>query len=182
MGRVERTRAALLQAALELFAAQGYEGTTVAEIAARAGVTEMTFFRHFGTKGAVLVDDPYDPLIGEAIEAADPALPTLRAAAAGVLSAWRAVPEPAVDIVRERLRVVAATPSLRAAMTGASADTEDAVAAALVRRGVPAIEARAASAATLAALTAALLAWADEDDAPLGDAIRAAASVLDGAR
>jgi len=34
-------------AALDLFAAQGYENTTVIEIAKRAGVTKSTFFRHF---------------------------------------------------------------------------------------------------------------------------------------
>ena len=46
----ERTRARLLAAALDLFARQGYERTTVAQIAAAAGVTEMTFYRHFGSK------------------------------------------------------------------------------------------------------------------------------------
>jgi AcrR family transcriptional regulator len=182
MNRLERTRAALLESALGLFTEQGFDQTTVAQIAGRAGVTEMTFYRHFGTKDAVLVDDPYDPLIADAVVAADPALSSIRAAAAGVLAAWAAVPEPAVDIVRDRLKLIAATPSLRLAMTRASASTEDAVADALERRGVGTLEARIASAATVAALNAALIAWAQGADAPLGAAIEAAAATLDGAR
>jgi AcrR family transcriptional regulator len=51
------TREALQRAALELFAAEGYDATTTAAIAAKAGVTERTFYRHFLTKEAVLFDD-----------------------------------------------------------------------------------------------------------------------------
>ncbi|WP_127549722.1 TetR/AcrR family transcriptional regulator [Actinoplanes sp. OR16] len=47
----------LKEAALELFQIQGYDGTTVAEIAAAAGVTERTFFRHFTDKREVLFFD-----------------------------------------------------------------------------------------------------------------------------
>ena len=46
-GRLER-------AALELYGERGFEQTTVAEIAARAGLTERTFFRHFADKREVL--------------------------------------------------------------------------------------------------------------------------------
>jgi AcrR family transcriptional regulator len=49
-GQRARTRARLSQLALELFAVQGYEQTTAAQIAAAAGVTERTFFNHFETK------------------------------------------------------------------------------------------------------------------------------------
>ncbi|MGW6225078.1 helix-turn-helix domain-containing protein, partial [Streptomyces olivaceus] len=48
MGRWEpNARGRLEQAALELYVERGYEQTTVAEITARAGLTERTFFRHF---------------------------------------------------------------------------------------------------------------------------------------
>src|SRR5215475_4478108 len=47
-------RGRLEQAALELYAERGYEQTTVAEIARRAGLTERTFFRHFTDKREVL--------------------------------------------------------------------------------------------------------------------------------
>lgn len=54
------TRTRLSDVALELFERQGFEQTTVAQIAAGAGVSEMTFFRHFSAKHRVLFDDPYD--------------------------------------------------------------------------------------------------------------------------
>lgn len=44
----------LQQAAIELYAERGYEQTTVAEIAARAGLSERTYFRHFADKREVL--------------------------------------------------------------------------------------------------------------------------------
>src|SRR6202046_4622315 len=44
----------LMSAAIELFDEQGYETTTVAEIAARAGLTKRTFFRYFSDKREVL--------------------------------------------------------------------------------------------------------------------------------
>jgi AcrR family transcriptional regulator len=47
-------RGRLLKAAFELMTERGYEGTTVAEIAERAGLTERTFFRHFSDKREVL--------------------------------------------------------------------------------------------------------------------------------
>ena len=47
-------RGRLEQAALQLFMERGFESTTVAEIAERAGLTERTFFRHFADKREVL--------------------------------------------------------------------------------------------------------------------------------
>src|SRR2546421_10298622 len=55
MGRWEPTaRGRLEQAAMELYGGQGFEQTTVAEIAERAGLTERTFFRYFADKREVL--------------------------------------------------------------------------------------------------------------------------------
>ena len=52
----EKVRRLLQRAALELYGERGYEETTAAEIAAKAGVTERTFFRHFADKREVLFD------------------------------------------------------------------------------------------------------------------------------
>jgi AcrR family transcriptional regulator len=56
-GARERNREALRRCALEHFARDGFEHASVARIAADAGVSERTFFRHFSTKEAVLFDD-----------------------------------------------------------------------------------------------------------------------------
>jgi len=180
MPKAEQTRAALLTAALELFDERGYDATTVAAIADRAGVTEMTFFRHFPSKDAVLLADPYDPLIADAIRHEPASLAPLAAAIGGVAAAWTAVPAPVSSEVRERLRIVSRTPSLRGALARNSAVTEAAIAVALVDRGASPTEARIAAAATLGALSAALLDWADGEDPDLGSAINAALHVLGG--
>jgi AcrR family transcriptional regulator len=157
--RTERTRARLLAAALDLFARQGYDRTTVAEIAAAAGVTEMTFYRHFGSKDQLLLDDPYDPLIAGAIGDQPTGLPPLVRAVRGIRSAWRGVPITDEDDVRERVAIVAATPSLAAAVRAGTAATEAAIVTELVAGGADPADAAIAAAAVMAALMSALLQW-----------------------
>jgi len=180
MTKAERTRAALLRAALELFDERGYDSTTAAAIAERAGVTQMTFFRHFPSKDSVLIADPYDPLIADAITRQPANVSPIAAAIGAIAEGWRSVPPPASAEVRDRLRIVSRTPSLRGAIARNNAATEAAISGALVARGASTSDARIAAAATMGALTASLLDWADGDDPDLGSAIDAALRVLAG--
>ena len=107
-----RTHARLQTVALELFERQGFETTTVAEIAQAADVTPMTFFRHFRSKAHALLDDPYDPVIGAAVAQQPKDFGPLGRVTAGVRHAWASLPEPTSDTQRRRIRIVAATPSL----------------------------------------------------------------------
>lgn len=179
--RAARTRERLTAEAVALFETRGYDRTTTAMIAAAAGVSEMTFFRHFGTKEGVLFDDPYDPLIVGAVAAQPTALPAIRRVAAGLRQAWSGIELPDVDLVRRRVRIVSATPSLRAGMQANMARTEDGIVAQLVADGTSRRVARMASAAVLGAVTAALLEWAADDTAQLGEFIGQALDVVDGA-
>jgi len=79
-------RQRLVLAALDLFAEQGYDATTVAEIAAKAGLTKSTFFRHFADKREVLVagQETLSRLLSEGIEAAPADAKPLDAVAAGL--------------------------------------------------------------------------------------------------
>lgn len=180
MTKTERTRAALIAAALGLFEERGFDNATAAEIASRAGVSQMTFFRHFASKDAVLVADPYDPLIAEAVAAQPRELRAVEAAATGIAAAWRSVPGPAVQEVRERLRIVEQTPSLRGALARNSIATENAIAHALVSRGTDPVESSIASAAVVAALNASLLAWAAGSEPDLGAAVLRAVRLMGG--
>ena len=179
---MEQTRERLLKAALELFAERGYEGTSVVQIAARAGFTEMTFFRHFPAKASLLVDDPYDPVIGEAIRRQPAGLDPITRAARGVRSAWRELDPPSTDEVRVRLRIVAQTPALRASLAGGTAATQAVIADALTVGGVEPREAVIAAGAVMGALNTALLEWSLTDSDNLGQAIDTALDVLEGRR
>jgi AcrR family transcriptional regulator len=180
MTKAERTRAALFRAALELFDERGYDSTTAAAIADRAGVSEMTFFRYFPSKDSVLIADPYDPLIAEAIVRQPSDASPMAAAIGAIAEGWRSVPPPASAEVRDRLKIVSRTPSLRGAIARNNVATEAAIAGALVARGVAASDARITAAATMGALTASLLEWADGTDPDLGSAIDAALRILAG--
>jgi AcrR family transcriptional regulator len=174
-----RTRAGLMVAGFELFARQGYTETTVAQIAAAAGVTEMTFYRHFGSKDQLLIDDPYDPLIAAAIGEQPRQLPPLSRTVRGVRLAWRRLPITDEDPVRQRIAVVAATPTLLPALRASSAATETAIVEQLVTDGADPTEAAIAAAAVMAALMTGLINWAVTDDRALGDAVERSLDVLE---
>nr|WP_216645477.1 TetR/AcrR family transcriptional regulator [Isoptericola halotolerans] len=171
-----RTRARVLDAALDLFERQGYDGTTVAQIAAAAGITPMTFFRHFPTKDAVLVSDPYDPLLAEAVAAQPRDLPAVERVRRGMLAALGTIEPVEHATAVRRVRLVAASPALRAAVVLATYDTERAITDALVDDGVPHLDAAVAAAACLGACTAALFAM--PADADLGAVVTRALDVL----
>lgn len=103
----------LQEAALELYAAGGFEATTVAQIAARAGVTERTFFRHFADKREVLFAGS-DVLRGVLLDALD-AQPQGAPPLGQVGAALRAAAALLTDRPRSHQRqvVIAATPELQ---------------------------------------------------------------------
>jgi AcrR family transcriptional regulator len=102
-------------AALELFAEQGFEKTTVNEIAARAGVTRRTFFRHFSDKREVLfsgsVTDLPETALVEGIACADGDLMPLQMIASAIVGYdWDALsPRP---LQRKRNAVIMANQEL----------------------------------------------------------------------
>ena len=79
-------RERLVLAAVDLFTEQGYDATTVAQIAERAGVTKSTFFRHFPDKREILVagQQTLSQLLTEGIAGAPAAATPLDAVAAGL--------------------------------------------------------------------------------------------------
>ncbi len=176
----ERTHARLQACALELFEQKGFETTTVAEIAEASGVTTMTFFRHFSTKARALMDDPYDPLIGDAVGQQPRAAGPLARTVAGLRVAWASLQEPSSDVQRRRIRLVASTPSLWGEMHAGNRLTEDVIVSQLIADGTDAPSARVAAAAVLAAVTVALFQWAGEGDGTIGDAVTRALDVLAG--
>src|SRR5207237_6492293 len=106
-------RERLKAAALELFARQGFDGTTVAEIAARAGVTERTFFRYFADKREVLFSGSatlQEVLVSAAVNAPESAAPIDAVAAA--LEAVAGPLQERREHARKRQAVIAANDEL----------------------------------------------------------------------
>ena len=171
MAKIEdgaRTR--LQRAALELFRERGYDRTTAAEIAARAGVTERTFFRYFPDKREVLFD-------GEAILRA--ALTTSIADAPNGLppldmlfDAFRSV-LPALEANRPfsapRHEVISNTPALHEREMAKMGALGDALAAALKARGVADLRAVLAARTGMAAFVQATISWLDNPEPSLGE-------------
>lgn len=156
-------RGRLQQAALKLYCERGYDQTTTADIAARAGVTERTFFRHFPDKREVLFD-------GEA---------TLRAALTGALAeapgaltpleallwAFRSVEQLFEDnrpFSEPRQKVIANTPALHERELAKAAALIAALAEALRQRGVEGRLATLAAQAGMAAFSHAVTSWLDD--------------------
>jgi AcrR family transcriptional regulator len=131
-------RGRLEQAAYELFLGQGYEQTTVADIAKRAGLTERTFFRHYADKREVLFGGSAalrDELL-RVLEGLPPALPTIEAVRVAI-EAMSSLMNGRRAVARERHRVVAAHADLQERELIKRATLTAALAQALHRRGVP---------------------------------------------
>ena len=150
----------LEQAALELYTERGFDQTTTAEIAARAGVTERTFFRHFADKREVLFN--VEAGTRQALAQALAAVPSTAAPLTAVLQAFRAM-VPALEANRPhaaaRRRVIATTPALHERELAKEAALSVVVADALRERGLPDWRAALLAQVSTAALGHAIRTW-----------------------
>jgi len=129
-----RTRAAIQEHALRLFEAQGYDATTVEQIAAAAEVSPATFFRYFRTKEDVVIEDDYDPLLAAALEKAPADLPPLRAIRYALREAFTQITPEEMEQVLSRTKLIMSVPALRARSLENLLATIDAVAPPLAAR------------------------------------------------
>ncbi|MEO8756378.1 MAG: helix-turn-helix domain-containing protein [Devosia sp.] len=102
-------------AALDLFEASGFDAVSVEAIAAAAGVSAPTVYRHFGTKERIIVWDDYDPGLLDTIARHATQLPPLRAVETGLIEELDRVYEADSRRVLRRARLMLATPALRLA-------------------------------------------------------------------
>jgi AcrR family transcriptional regulator len=138
MGRWQpNARGRLTQAAFALYGERGFEQTTVAEIAERAGLTERTFFRHFADKREVLFAGAQElqELLVSTVADASGSLAPIDAAAAG-LEAIGAFIQEGGDLARQRQAIIASSAELQERELIKLASLASALADALRRRGV----------------------------------------------
>ncbi|MGH3473050.1 MAG: TetR/AcrR family transcriptional regulator [Nocardioidaceae bacterium] len=155
----------LIKAAITLYAEQGYDDTTVAQIAKAAGLTKRTFFRYFSDKREVLFDGSHElqqRWIG-GIEAAPRDAGPMAAVCAGLDE----VAELFADrhpFARLRSRIIAANPELRERELIKLQTLAGSIETALVDRGLPANAATLASQAGVTVFHVAFAQWVQQDD------------------
>ena len=168
-------RQRLVAAALDLFTEQGYDDTTVAQIADRAGLTKSTFFRHFPDKREVLVagQDTLCRLLAEGIAAAPDSATPLEAVAAGLDAAAMAFTPERRELGPRLQAVVAANSELQERDALKRVGLAKAMSDALKQRGVPDPAASLAAELGVLAFKRAFARWIDPgNDQQFGDLAR----------
>jgi AcrR family transcriptional regulator len=159
-------------AALDLFEANGFDAVSVEAIAASAGVSAPTVYRHFGSKERIVLWDDYDPDLLAAIAAKARNATPLEAIETGLIAALGQVYEADARRVLRRARLLAAHPGLRAAnaplMAELRAGLGEVLVASYPRLGR--VRADLLAAVVVVALETAVLRWiATQGKTPLRD-------------
>ncbi|MBC7679480.1 MAG: TetR family transcriptional regulator [Pseudorhodobacter sp.] len=167
MTKSGQARARLQEAALALFAERGYAATTVADVAARAGLTERTYFRHFPDKREVLFADD-DELLAVLLDAvaAAPDTATAWEQANNGLQALAVELGPGRAQLRLRARVLASDAGLLERDVAKQARWAAALRAAMQARGVAPAQATLTAAVAGAVFGVAYAAWLSEPGGP----------------
>jgi AcrR family transcriptional regulator len=157
-----RTRAAIREQALRLFREQGYQRTTVEQIAAAAEVSPSTFFRYFPTKEDVVLQDDMDTRMIEALERQPADLSPLSAVRAAVRDAFASYTEADLEVIAETTLLSMTVPEIRARATDEFTRTIGVIGEALAKRaGRPAddLAVRTAAGAIIGVMMSLTMPW-----------------------
>jgi len=163
------TRDRIRASALRLFREQGYDATTVEQIAAAAGVSHMTFFRYFPAKEDVALSDSYDPLIVGLLEQTPATWPLIQRIRTVLVGGLRQVYDTERDAMLAQNKLIVSTPALRERLWADQIATQQLILQALStgQHGQrPSFGDRVTIAACLAAASTAVLAWVENDGTP----------------
>ncbi len=163
------TRDRIRASALRLFHEQGYDATTVEQIAAAAGVSHMTFFRYFPTKEEVALSDGYDPLIAGMIAGTPATWPVTDRVRAALVDGFRQIYDTIRDTLLAQTKLIVTTPALRERLWANQMATQQLILDALGADRSdprPSFQEKVTVAACLAAATTAILTWVENDGAP----------------
>ena len=157
-----RTRAAIREHALRLFRENGYQRTTVEQIAAAAEVSPSTFFRYFPTKEDIVLQDDMDTRMIEAFERQPSDLSPLSAVRAAVREMFGSYTQADLDTLGETTALTLTVPEVRARAMDEFARTIGVIAEALAKRsGRPAddLAVRTAAGAIIGVIMATTMPW-----------------------
>ncbi|GII52965.1 TetR family transcriptional regulator [Planotetraspora thailandica] len=108
-----KTRRTIQEQALRLIAAQGYEATTVEQIAEASEVSPSTFFRYFPTKEDVIIQDDYDPMLEAALRRQPPGPAPLTAIRNAFRAAFTEISDEELAQIFVRTKLTLSVPALR---------------------------------------------------------------------
>lgn len=161
-----KTRVAIREATYRLITDQGYEATTVEQIAAAAEVSPSTVFRYFPTKEDIVLTDQFDPAMEAAIRdrpADEPPLDSLRAV---LRQAVEAILADQPEELLQRSKLMLEIPAVRARMTETMTETSLLLSRAVADRtgrDEGDLEVRVFTASVMAALREVTIYWAEHD-------------------
>ncbi|MBM0275513.1 TetR family transcriptional regulator [Micromonospora tarensis] len=156
-----RTRQAIQEHAMRLFAERGFDTTTVADVAAAAEVSSMTVFRYFPTKEDLVLADDHDPIIVDHIRAQPTDQPMIQRIGTALLESTSAQSPDERAMLLARLRIGLSVPALRSRMWDGQYQTQRYIAEALADEGIDEFELWVAAGACISAATAAIVRWAE---------------------
>ncbi|WP_433894296.1 TetR/AcrR family transcriptional regulator [Streptomyces sp. CA-111067] len=171
--RRSETQRVIQAHAVRLFSERGYDATTVTDIAAAAGVSPMTVYRHFPTKEDLVLIDQHGRLVAEQILAGPAGQPLVGRIGRALVDSAAALTGDAEGggltaegrFLLARLRLMISTPALRAKHLDNNYALQQAIVGALGDgAGDPeaAFQAQAAASACLAAMHTALVRWTED--------------------
>jgi AcrR family transcriptional regulator len=162
-----KTRRAIQDHALRLFTEQGYDATTVEQIAAAAEISPSTFFRYFPTKEDCVFADEYDPIMAEVFRAQPPELSLIEAMRTMLRMVMTQMDERDRKQILSRIKLVLSVPALRSRsfdpMTHESLTMFNELAAERAGTTIDDPRVRIFTWAMMAALEAAIVTWAESD-------------------
>jgi AcrR family transcriptional regulator len=182
-----RTRESLRLHALRLFGQQGYDATTLEQVAVAADVSPRTLYRYFPTKEDLVFADDHDPWLLELLRLRHPDEPDLVAVREAIRGGMSKLDDEAERAAAARLRFAMTTPALRTRAMAEQLRASEEIARVLAERNhltAPDLGCRAVATAALGAVWAALESWAVAERAgPMADAVtRGVDAVIDAAQ
>lgn len=178
----EKTRVAIQQHALRLFREQGYDATTVEQIADAAEISPRTFFRYFPTKEDVVLYDFLDPLFIEAFKAQPADLSPIQAFRNAFREVIMSLPPEQLALAKDRGVLIIGIPEVRARMLDEFTRTTrlfDEVVAQRVGRSVDDLAVRIFVGAVMGVVASAILAAAESPEADYAQYFDAGLALLE---
>ncbi|HET9655618.1 MAG TPA: TetR family transcriptional regulator [Kineosporiaceae bacterium] len=177
-----KTRLAIQEHALRLIREQGYENTTVEQIAEAAEISPSTFFRYFPAKDAVVLTDDYDPLLVDAFRAQPPGVSVVHALRLAYREVFQDLTPAEAQTFFQRAELILQVPELRASFLDSLAEGVAVITEVITERSGRAgddPEVRAVAGAVMGVAITEFLHWARHPDTDFAAAIDRAMEIIE---